>query len=259
MSEVTKNPIEAIKEEPEQIAPAVKPAIAPRPARRYRAWLFQLYVIAAVIAFAVLTFFAHDYQYFNIDLQITRSIQTINNFAFDAAMRYLTVLGFTPQVTLIWALTVLLLYVTGLKWESVMTLFSVVGAGALGSGIKLLVARPRPDAVLIHVFQPIGEYGFPSGHVLFYVSLGGFLWFLCYTLLKPSWRRTLALCAFGLTIALVGVSRVYLGQHWASDVIGAYLLGSIWLALTIAVYRWGKPRFFVTQPVAAEKPNATVA
>jgi undecaprenyl-diphosphatase len=57
-----------------------------------------------------------------------------------------------------------------------------------------------------------------------------------------------------LLIALVGISRVYLGEHWPSDVFGAYLLGSLWLTLTVYVYRWGKPRFFKNQPLAKEKP-----
>jgi undecaprenyl-diphosphatase len=51
----------------------------------------------------------------------------------------------------------------------------------------------------------------------------------------------------------MGPSRIYLGQHWFSDVMGAYVLGSLWLLLSIRVYRWGKPRFFRDQPVAREK------
>jgi len=64
------------------------------------------------------------------------------------------------------------------------------------------------------------------------------------------------LVILGVMVALIGVSRVYMGQHWASDAVAAYLLGSIWLTLTILVYRWGKPRFFVNQPVAKETPGA---
>jgi undecaprenyl-diphosphatase len=56
-------------------------------------------------------------------------------------------------------------------------------------------------------------------------------------------------------VAMIGASRIYVGQHWASDVVGAYLLGSVWLALSVLIYRWGKPRFFVNQPVAKETPG----
>jgi len=55
---------------------------------------------------------------------------------------------------------------------------------------------------------------------------------------------------FGLLVFLVDISRIFVGEHWASDVLGAYLLGALTLAAIIQVYRWGKPRFFVRQPVA---------
>jgi undecaprenyl-diphosphatase len=85
---------------------------------------------------------------------------------------------------------------------------------------------------------------------MFYMILFGFAWYLTYTLLKPSAQRSLLLGVFGIFILLVGVSRIYLGQHWASDVLGAYLLGSLILAGIILLYQWGKTRFFVHQPVA---------
>jgi len=69
-------------------------------------------------------------------------------------------------------------------------------------------------------------------------------------LMKPSIRRTLLVVVFGLLVLLIGVSRVYVGEHWASDALGAYLLGALTLVAIIELYRWGKPRFFVHQPVA---------
>ena len=64
--------------------------------------------------------------------------------------------------------------------------------------------------------------------------------------------RTCLLLILGGMVALIGLSRIYEGQHWASDVLAAYLLGSVWLSLSILIYRWGKPRYFVNQPVAKE-------
>jgi undecaprenyl-diphosphatase len=246
----TENPIKKLAAEPEHNA-----AVAPSWVRRYRARLFQGYVILAVIAFGLLAFSAHYVNYFPLDVQLTLAIQRINIGAFDVLMRFLTELGFGPQVNLFWALTALLLYVMGLKWESLVTVISVVGAGVLDTAVKLLVGRPRPDASVVHVFSALLDSSFPSGHVMFYVSLVGFLWFLCFTLVKRGRHRTLGLWVFGVTVVLAGPSRIYLGQHWASDVLGAYLLGSVWLALIIAIYRWGKTRFFVTQPVAPETPH----
>jgi undecaprenyl-diphosphatase len=90
--------------------------------------------------------------------------------------------------------------------------------------------------------------------VLFFTTFFGFMLFLAYTLLKPAWWRTVLLILLVGMIALIGPSRIYVGQHWASDVIAAYLLGSVWLALSVVIYRRGKARFFVNQPVARETP-----
>jgi undecaprenyl-diphosphatase len=96
----------------------------------------------------------------------------------------------------------------------------------------------------VEVLRELAGFGFPSGHVVFYTGFFGFLWFLSYTLLKRSRRRTVLLWSLAALVALVGPSRIYLGAHWASDVIGGYLLGSLALLGEIWLYEWGKGRFF---------------
>jgi undecaprenyl-diphosphatase len=63
------------------------------------------------------------------------------------------------------------------------------------------------------------------------------LFFLSYVLLKPGLLRRGSLIVLALLIALVGISRVYLGAHWPSDVLGAYLAGGVWLMVMIEIYR----------------------
>jgi len=229
-------------------------AIVEKPWRRYRAAVFLTYLIGAVVAFIILAVLAKTIAYFTFDVTITRALQTYHAGWFDALMDTLTWIGFGPQAWVITLIVLLFLYASGLKWETIVAGVSVVGSSALGLGLKVLIDRPRPSADLVTVINQLKDYSFPSGHVLFYSTFFGFMLFLAYTLLKHSWWRTgLLILLFGM-IALIGPSRIYVGQHWASDVIAAYLLGSVWLAFSILIYRWGKPRFFVNQPVAKETP-----
>jgi membrane-associated phospholipid phosphatase len=108
---------------------------------------------------------------------------------------------------------------------------------------------------LVNVYASLTSYSFPSGHVMFYLGFFGFVGFLAFSLWKPSIKRTLLLVLIGTLVALIGVSRVYLGEHWPSDVLGSYLLGSLTLVASIQLYRWGKPRFSARQPVPTAEPK----
>ena len=77
--------------------------------------------------------------------------------------------------------------------------------------------------------------------MLYFTAFFGFLLFLAYTLLKHSWWRTLLIVILGGMVGLIGLSRIYEGQHWASDVLAAYLLGSVWLTMSVYVYSRSKP------------------
>ena len=158
--------------------------------------------------------------------------------------------GFWPQSGIIAALIILLILSFGLQWEALVALIAALFSLGINVLVKDLIQRPRPAAALVHVLATLNDYSFPSGHVMFYTGFYGFIVFLAFTLLKPSLKRTLLLALFGSLVLLIGVSRIYVGEHWASDVLGAYLLGTLMLVAIIQLYRWGKPRFFVAQPVA---------
>jgi membrane-associated phospholipid phosphatase len=249
-----KKPIEEPKGAAQQ---AAKAEVTPRPVRDYRSYLFQLGLIAVIGAFTTLMLLVKITPSFPIDLAITRALQSITNPIFAWLMDAISWPGFSPQSLIIPLVIVTVLYAFGFHWEAVAAIFAAFFPALINVIVKDYIRRPRPGIDLVHVFKVLNSYSFPSGHVMFYVGFYGFLWFLAYTLLKRSWMRTSILIFLGLLIALVGPSRVYLGQHWPSDVLGAYLLGALCLVIEIVVYRWGKKRFFVHQPVASEKPKTS--
>lgn len=226
-------------------------AIAEPETRRRREPVFQLYVLLASVAFVALAAAAHYVPYFGIDLAITHALQRYHAPAFVGLMRGLSWLGFPPECYLLAGGAVLALYIAGLRFEAFMAAFAAA-ATVLGTLTKFLVRRPRPGADLVHVFWQLHDSGFPSGHVLMVTAFGGFLGFLAYTLLRPSWWRNAIVVLIAILILLMAPSRIYLGHHWFSDTMGAYVLGSLWLALTIRMYRHWKHRGLQDQPLASE-------
>ena len=95
----------------------------------------------------------------------------------------------------------------------------------IGSGLKLLVDRPRPEHQL---FDPLlTNPSFPSGHALLAVMIGGALVYLVGRSVKPLALRRAIQVALILAVLAMGASRVYLGVHWPSDVIGSYVFGAM--------------------------------
>ena len=240
---------------PDAASQAARAESASAPVRRKQAVLFRVVLVFVAGAFVVLTFLVKTTPSFAIDLQITRAVQLIEFPSFAWFMSLLSWPGFNPQVMILAGLIILLLYGLGLHWEAVMALIAALLSTAINVLVKDLIQRPRPLPGQVNVVATLTNFSFPSGHVMFYVVFLGFIGFLAFSLLKPSLGRSLLLVLIGSPIVLIGLSRIYLGEHWASDVLGAYLLGSLTLAAIIQVYLWGKTRFFVHQPVAAAEPK----
>jgi membrane-associated phospholipid phosphatase len=220
--------------------------------RHRRERIFQIYIIAALGASALLALLAFFIPYFPFDLHTNLELQEDLPGWIGLVLQAVSWPGYAVQSALVVAISLLILAGMGLRWEAVAGLFAAVFSGALNTLLKLLIHRPRPSSSLVEVFSLQDSYSFPSGHVMFYCTFFGFMVFLAFVLFKPTLRRSLFILALIFLIVTVGISRIYLGEHWASDVAGGYLLGSLCLILTLQFYRWGKKHFFQHQPVAAE-------
>ncbi len=235
-------PVEKIKEV------AQKETVS-RPTWRKRFITFRNVFFTLVAVFAVLAIAAHMVPYFAVDLYITHAIQQIHNHTAAMILRSFSWIGFTPQSTLFVAAISILLFVSGLRWEGIMSAVAGSSVTAVNLLLKSAVNRPRPSADLVSVFSHIPEYSFPSGHVMFYTVYFGYLIFLAYVLVRQKHIRSTITVLCAVLILGVAPSRIYMGQHWASDTVGAYLAGSIWLAVLVQIYYWGRERFFGHKPL----------
>lgn len=108
----------------------------------------------------------------------------------------------------------------------------MIGISVLTSSLKELFERDRPN--LIQEYDGTG-YSFPSGHSTGPMVFYGFIIYLIIRSRFPLVAKWIVGIVLGLLIFLIGFSRIYLGVHYASDVIGGFLLGFAWLATNIAI------------------------
>jgi undecaprenyl-diphosphatase len=148
----------------------------------------------------------------------------------------------------VWFLPVAFLAVTLLQRQWLAALF-MVAAGVtgllVGNALKFLVTRARPSAELVWVYDVSEDYSFPSTTALLSVVLLGMVCYLAGR--ERSWSPfVIVVLGVSLTLVLViGISRIYLGEHWATDVLGGWLFGGAWLLILIALHRWwtsGQPQ-----------------
>ncbi len=168
--------------------------------------------------------------YFPFDLSFTLLLQQINLPGFDGVMKAISFLG-EPKIG---AVLIILISAAFYFWVSkrsgIIIAVSTFGAIIIGEIIKILIRRPRPDPILIHQYLPeLKPDSFPSGHVLFFIGLFGSLMFLTHN------KKLKSLLV--LPIILMGISRIYLGEHWLSDVLGSVVLGGVWLFVVARRFR----------------------
>jgi undecaprenyl-diphosphatase len=231
-------------------------------ARHLRAYKVEVALVLGIIAFAILAVTAWMVPYFRFDVPVIRAIQSINSPLLDTFTYAVNWIGFPPQSNFIFGSMIFALFVFKKRWEAAGLLFAAAGSASLWFLLAPMIHRPRPSPDLVNVAAQIGHGSFPSGHVLNLTATLGFLLFLFYTQLRPSWWRTVLLVLFAIPVAGIGFSRLYAGQHWPSDVLGGYLLGTIWLGITVVLYRgvtqhWRHGRAFGRTPTDAEQHDAT--
>lgn len=171
--------------------------------------------------------------------------------AWDGAFEYFVAAHRSPLATHfflcitalgnVFVITVVALALAGVLWRhrrfNYKAGFALALFGSLAAAefIKLIVARPRPEQALWLV-QTSG-YSFPSMHSSSAMVTYGFLAYASWKLMRPSRHRVPCAIFLSVLIALVGASRVYVGVHYFSDVLGGFALGALFLYGGVLVTR----------------------
>lgn len=205
---------------------------------RWRGRLPLALALAMLLGFTLVLLFVLLGDAVALDRRVTLAVQGVAPPGLLGLLVAVSWLGFQPQATILVLGVVALLFWRRLRIEGGFAALAS-GSSLLGALLKGLIRRPRPAAALdgIIVHGTMGGSSFPSGHVLTYLVFCGFLAYLVYTLMRrAALRRALLALLLGL-IALVGPSRVYLGQHWFTDALASYLLGTGLLVGLLVAYR----------------------
>jgi undecaprenyl-diphosphatase len=163
-------------------------------------------------------------------------------------MYVVSFLGQTVVLAVLAACAVEWLIVRRERRHAVLVAVTTLGAALLVLLLKHIVARVRPpvaDRLMVET-----SWSYPSGHSLGATAVLGVLAVVATARLTRRLHRVLVRAAVGLLVAAIGVSRVYLGVHWPSDVLAGWLVGGLWLAICLVLTsRWRRRERVPDAPV----------
>lgn len=257
-----KSPIEGLQENAQEIIEEaqkdVESARLPwyHTLRRGRI-LLVLYTLQLVL-FGSLAWWVHYNPILAIDVIITREFQENQSPWLKYAMIAISYPGEVLLISIgLVVLAAVILWIVHLRLEAIV-LTSLSAISSLLNGLlKIIVGRPRPTARLVDIIQAANGLSFPSGHVMAYMAFWGFLFSLCIILFKGlKWWRICLMIISAFFVVMVGPSRVYLGAHWSSDVLGSYLISGVLLGVALWLYLTLKARGVLARKIK-EEPEAT--
>lgn len=180
------------------------------------------------------------------DRSIIDAIQSLEAPWLTPIMQIFTLIGSTKVVMLlIISITILLLWKFRARSQGYFFFFAMIGTGVLNQTLKFIFKRARPE---FHRLAEAGGYSFPSGHTMMGFSLYALFTYLLWRHIRSTAGR-IALVVFAIFMfGMIATSRIYLGVHYPSDILGGVLASAFWLTFTtllFAQYQKRKKRVLV--------------
>lgn len=197
--------------------------------------LFAFYALVAVSIIG-LTYFVQTYPISGFDLYMSHEIQKQKGWDLTFIMKFISIFynAWIGPLSVIFAS--LFFYLTRHRRESFFTM-AVFIPDIFNMLMKIMIHRARPTSEDVKVLSTFTQSSFPSGHVVHYVVFFGFLIaaMVVNKNISSSWRFIVGIFSAFL-ILTVSISRIYLGAHWVTDVLGGYLFGLVYLGIILKFY-----------------------
>ena len=182
------------------------------------------------IGFILVTILVLTNNIVSFDNSVYQLVYGHHNQYLDFFFTHFTHIGDTIPVMVI---TTILLWIFQ-KWEDkIVILGSLVSTVVVNQALKNLIARPRPPLERRLIKQ--GGYSFPSGHSMISLCVYGVLIYFVVTKIQNKLLKTFLIILLTMIILLIGISRIYVGVHYPSDVLGGYLLTIVIIITSISV------------------------
>lgn len=189
------------------------------------------YVLAGIsfIIFLIIMYSVIKYDSLSIDTSIYNFIS--NNIMTNGLHPYVKVITELGGVTVTIIITLLIvIFSKSYRW---FIAGNVVVTTLINQIVKHIVRRPRPS--VLRLVEESG-YSFPSGHSMVSVALYGIIVYTIYKNVKNKYVKWISIVLLSLLVLLIGFSRIYVGVHYFTDVIGGFTLGLVVLIIYIDIY-----------------------
>lgn len=190
----------------------------------------SILLLCLIVAFILITILVLFNKVYFIDNSVYNFIISFKN---DNLTKILILITKFSNVRFVVIFVLIMLLILRNK-EGIFLIVNLIIIRYINFFIKILIRRERPSILrLIN----IGEYSYPSGHAMISMAVYGYLIYLIYKNVNNKYLKYIGIFVFGFLVFLIGISRIYLGVHYFSDVISGFILSIIYFMLFIRIRR----------------------
>ncbi|PFP25776.1 phosphatase PAP2 family protein [Bacillus sp. AFS073361] len=196
---------------------------------------FSLSVVS-IIGFSLISLLISDQKIIHFDRIVIDAVQDMETPFLTSVMKFFTFIGSAPFVIVLSLFLLLFLYkVLHHRLELILFVAAIVGSAILNGILKNFFQRVRPE---FHRLIEIEGFSFPSGHAMNAFTVYGIITFLLWRHITSALGRWALIFVSMVMILAIGISRIYLGVHYPSDIMGGYFASAFWITTAIIFFQY---------------------